>query len=80
MAVTIGPLGDRVLVVPVESEETFADGAFVLPETAKEKSQQGLIRAAGSGKYDEEGEKRIPRTTTADSATRILMFTKSNKT
>ena len=60
MPVSIRPLGDRVLVEPVESEETFAGGAFVLPETAKEKPQQGLIRAAGPGKYDEEGEKRIP--------------------
>ena len=50
MAVSIRPLGDRVLVEPVESEETFA----------KEKPQQGVIRAAGPGKYDEEGEKRIP--------------------
>ena len=60
MPVNIRPLGDRVLVEPVESEETFAGGAFVLPETAKEKPQQGLIRAAGPGKYDEDGAKRIP--------------------
>ncbi len=60
MTVNIRPLGDRVLVEPVESEETFAGGAFILPETAKEKPQQGLIRAAGPGKYDEEGDKRIP--------------------
>jgi len=60
MAITIRPLGDRVLVEPVESEETFAGGAFVLPETAKEKPQQGLIRAAGPGRYEEDGEKRVP--------------------
>ncbi len=60
MAITIRPLGDRVLVEPVESEETFAGGAFVLPETAKEKPQQGLVRAAGPGRYDDEGEKRVP--------------------
>jgi len=59
MPVSIRPLGDRVLVEPVESEETFAGGAFVLPETAKEKPQQGLIRAAGPGQYDEEGEQRL---------------------
>lgn len=59
MAVNIRPLGDRVLVEPVESEETFAGGAFVLPETAKEKPQQGLVVAAGPGKYDDDG-KRIP--------------------
>ena len=60
MAVNIRPLGDRLLVEPVETEETFAGGAFVLPETAKEKPQQGLVRAAGPGKYDEDGAKRIP--------------------
>ena len=59
MAVNIRPLGDRVLVDPVESEETFAGGAFVLPETAKEKPQQGLVVAAGPSKYDDDG-KRIP--------------------
>lgn len=60
MAVNIRPLHDRVLVEPVESEETFAGGAFVLPETAKEKPQQGIVRAAGPGKFDEDGENRIP--------------------
>ena len=60
MSISIRPLGDRVLVEPVESEETFGGGAFVLPETAKEKPQQGMIRAAGPGKYDEDGAKRVP--------------------
>jgi len=60
MPVNIRPLGDRVLVEPVESEVTFAGGAYVRQETAKEKPQQGLIRAAGPGKYDEDGDKRIP--------------------
>jgi chaperonin GroES len=60
MALNLKPLGDRVIVEPVEKdEETFAGGALVLPETAKEKPQQGIILAAGPGKKDEDGE-RIP--------------------
>jgi chaperonin GroES len=53
------PLGDRVIVQATEEEETTASG-IVLPDTAKEKPQKGKIVAAGEGKWDEEGEKRIP--------------------
>jgi chaperonin GroES len=53
------PLGDRVIVQAVEEEETTASG-IVLPDTAKEKPQKGKVVAAGEGKWDEEGEKRIP--------------------
>lgn len=59
MAVNIRPLGDRVLVEPIEKEETIAGGALLLPETAKEKPQQGQVLAVGAGRYDEDGE-RIP--------------------
>ena len=51
------PLGDRVLVRPVEEEETTASG-IVLPDTAKEKPQKGKVLAVGEGKM-EDG-KRIP--------------------
>ena len=53
------PLGDRVLVRPVEEEETTASG-IVLPDTAKEKPQKGKVLAVGEGKWDDDGEKRIP--------------------
>jgi chaperonin GroES len=53
------PLGDRVLVRPVEEEETTASG-IVLPDTAKEKPQKGQVLAVGDGRWDEDGEKRIP--------------------
>ena len=53
------PLGDRVVVQPVEEEETTASG-IVLPDTAKEKPQKGKVLAVGDGRWDEEGEKRIP--------------------
>jgi len=52
------PLGGRVLVEPTEQEETTA-GGIILPETAKEKPQEGKILAAGPGDRDEDGE-RIP--------------------
>ena len=58
MAINIRPLGDRLIVEPVEQEETIAGGMLVLPETAKEKPQQGKVIAAGAGRRDEEG-KRI---------------------
>jgi chaperonin GroES len=53
------PLGDRLIVKPIEEEETTASG-IVLPETAKEKPQKGKVVAVGDGKWDEDGEKRIP--------------------
>jgi chaperonin GroES len=58
MAINFRPLGDRVIIEPAEQEDTFAGGQLVLPETAKEKPQQGNILAAGDGRRDEEG-KRI---------------------
>jgi chaperonin GroES len=51
------PLGDRLLVKPVEEEETTASG-LVIPDTAKEKPQKGKVLAVGDGKL-EDG-KRIP--------------------
>ena len=53
------PLGDRLIVRPVEEEETTASG-IVLPDTAKEKPQKGEVVAVGDGRWDEDGEKRIP--------------------
>jgi chaperonin GroES len=48
MSVKIRPLGDRVIVVPLEEEEmTIAGGKLVLPDTAKEKPQQGEVLAVG---------------------------------
>jgi chaperonin GroES len=54
----IRPLGDRVIVEPLEQEEKTASGIYI-PETAKEKPQEGLILAVGEGRCDEEGD-RIP--------------------
>jgi chaperonin GroES len=51
------PLADRLVVEPIEQEEVTASG-IILPETAKEKPQQGKVIAAGPGRTDDEG-KRI---------------------
>jgi len=53
------PLGDRVIVRAVAEEETTASG-LVLPDTAQEKPQKGEVIAAGDGRWDDEGENRIP--------------------
>jgi chaperonin GroES len=57
MAIKLRPLADRLIVEPIEREETFA-GGLVLPETAKEKPQQGKVLAVGPGARDDSG-KRI---------------------
>lgn len=51
------PLADRLVVEPIEQEEVTA-GGIILPETAKEKPQQGKVVAAGPGRTDDKG-KRI---------------------
>lgn len=58
MSISIKPLGNRVVVEP-EEQEDMTSGGIVLPETAKEKPQQGKILAAGPGERDDDG-KRIP--------------------
>ena len=58
MAATIKPLEDRVLVQPLEAEQTTASG-LVIPDTAKEKPQEGRVVATGPGRIDDSG-KRIP--------------------
>ncbi len=52
------PLGDRLVVEPKEKEQTTASG-LVLPETAKEKPQEGTIVAIGPGRRDDDGN-RLP--------------------
>src|SRR5512139_1303220 len=50
------PLADRLVVEPIEQEDVTA-GGIILPETAKEKPQQGKIVAAGPGRLDEDGKR-----------------------
>jgi chaperonin GroES len=57
--VGIKPLEDRILVKQDDAETTTASG-IVIPDTAKEKPQEGVVLAVGPGRWDEDGEKRIP--------------------
>jgi len=56
MKLSLKPLGDRIVVEPIEQEEVTA-GGIVLPETAKEKPQQGKVLAAGPGARDDDGDR-----------------------
>jgi chaperonin GroES len=58
MTLKLKPLADRLVVEPAEREEVTASGIYV-PETAKEKPQEGKVVAAGPGRKDDQGE-RIP--------------------
>ncbi|MGO1975291.1 MAG: co-chaperone GroES [Propionibacteriaceae bacterium] len=58
MAVTIKPLEDRILVQPLEAEQTTASG-LVIPDTAKEKPQEGKVLSIGPGRVDDNGN-RVP--------------------
>lgn len=58
MALNLKPLGNRLVVEPLEQEDVTTGGIF-LPETAKEKPQKGKVLSAGPGDRDDEG-KRIP--------------------
>lgn len=56
MSMNLKPLGDRLIVKPIEQDEMTAAG-IVLPETAKEKPQRGEVLAAGPGGRDDSGER-----------------------
>lgn len=60
---TIKPIGDRVVVRRLKDDEagTTSASGIIIPDTvAKEKPEQGIIVAVGAGRWDEDGEKRIP--------------------
>lgn len=56
MSLNLKPLGDRLVVEPLEQEERTASG-IVLPETAKEKPQKGTVLAVGPGGRDDKGQR-----------------------
>jgi len=56
MAINVKPLSDRVLVKPLEEKEV-KKGGIIIPDSAKEKPQEGEIVALGTGKFDEQGKK-----------------------
>ena len=58
MSVSIKPLEDRIVVKSLEAEQTTASG-LVIPDTAKEKPQEGEVLAVGPGRIDDKGN-RVP--------------------
>ena len=58
MAMNVKPLGDRVLVEPAEEKEV-KKGGIIIPDSAKEKPTEGIVRALGTGKTDDDG-KKVP--------------------
>ena len=58
MAIKLKPLGDRILVEPVEEKE-LKKGGIIIPDTAKEKPTEGIVRVLGTGKTDDDG-KKVP--------------------
>ena len=64
MALNIKPLADRVIVAPMEKETM--KGGIIIPDTAKEKPQQGKIVAVGPGQISDSGERVAPEVATGD--------------
>jgi chaperonin GroES len=56
MAINVKPLSDRVLVQPLEEKEV-KKGDIIIPDTAREKPQEGTVAAVGTGKLDDNGKK-----------------------
>jgi Co-chaperonin GroES (HSP10) len=72
MAVKLQPMGDRLVVKPMQSEEKTKSGIY-LPDTAKEKPQEGKVIAVGPGRMTEDGKTRItPDVEVGD----IVLYTK----
>ena len=55
MALNLTPLGDRVIIEPSDDEAQTSPGGIIIPDTAKEKPQQGEVIAAGPGRTTDEG-------------------------
>ena len=56
MAINVKPLGDRILVEPVDEKEV-KKGGIIIPDSAKEKPTEGIVVALGTGKTDDNGKK-----------------------
>ena len=59
MSISIKPLEDRIVVQTLEAEQTTASG-LVIPDTAKEKPQEGEVVAVGPGRFNDDGDERVP--------------------
>ena len=60
------PLGDRIVVKPLEQEDETTGGGIIIPDTAKEKPQEGEIVAVGPGKLLDNGERQAPSVAVGD--------------
>lgn len=60
------PLGDRIVVRPLEDDEETTGGGIIIPDTAKEKPQEGEIVAVGPGKLLDSGERQTPSVAVGD--------------
>ena len=65
MTVKLNPLADRVVVMPLEEKEQ-KKGGIIIPDTAKEKPQEGKVVAVGPGKFSETGERIKPEVKKGD--------------
>ena len=74
--VAIKPLEDRIVVQPLDAEQTTASG-LVIPDTAKEKPQEGVVLAVGPGRKNDKGELIVPQVKTGD---RVLFGKYSGQT
>jgi chaperonin GroES len=59
VSVSIKPLEDRIVVKGIEAQQTTASG-LVIPDTAKEKPQEGEVVAVGPGRFNDDGDERVP--------------------
>ena len=75
-ALKLKPLADRVIVEALDKEEV-TPGGILLPETAKEKPQEGRVVAVGPGRWDEEGKKRVEMDVAVDD---VVIFAKYSGT
>ena len=71
MAVKLQPMGDRLVVKPLQSEEKTKSGIY-LPDTAKEKPQEGKVIAVGPGRKTDEGKRIAPDVEVGD----IVLYAK----
>ena len=71
MSLNLKPLGDRIVVEPLEQQETTVSG-IILPETAKEKPQKGSVLATGPGARDDQGRRIVMDVQVGD----IVLFAK----
>ena len=71
MAVKLQPMGDRLVVKPMQSEEKTKSGIY-LPDTAKEKPQEGKVVAVGPGRVTDEGKRITPDVVVGD----IVIYSK----